>query len=399
MKWIIFLFFSQSLFAQKFSTQELLKLGEKHASLIKSQLYTVEGFESGVKQAKLLANPILTFQGGSIKTGTQSGAVADISLNQPIPWLGKRSARIKSQEFLLSLAELDKEETRLSVLHRIHLLSLQLAATQEIEKHYTERKERFSLIQRFLNTRPFASPKAAIEKDLIETQIRIIEKNMMVLISEKAGLLWELEMLTGAKIGEVTYEWKDNLVLPNKGYFLDRFERSPTARRLKINENLFENKIEEARLEARPDILVGVNYRQENVAPVNHFYHGQVSVVIPILDYGQHAVGAARANLRRTEALNEVEKNRAYALIHSQFATLMASHKGTQIFPYKKVHEMENKFLKADSAFRKGQIDALTFLQSDTQVHESIDQIFMTRVEYHQSLSALNLLIGAAPEL
>lgn len=399
MKWIILLFFSQSLWSQTFKTGELLKLGEERAPIIRSQIYAVETSESLVKQSKLLANPIVTFQGGAIKSATQGGSVADLSINQPIPWLGKRAARIKSQEFLLSLTELDQTEIKLSVLHRIYLLAAEIAASQEVEKHYEERKYRFSLINKFLSTHIQASPKQSVDKDLIEAQIRIIEKNMITLIARREAYLYELEILTGTQVKTVEYSWRDDLPLPLKGYFLDAFETSPKTRRLAVIKNLSENRIEEARLEARPDILVGVNYRQENIAPVNHFYHGQVSVVIPIIDRGQHSVSAAEANFKRTEALNTVERNQFLAAIHSQFASLVSSHKNTQIFPVKNIKMMDKKFEKAEIAFRKGQIDALTFLQSDTQVHENIDQVFLTRLEYLNSLSQLNLMVGKGPEL
>ena len=399
MKWIIFLFFSQSLWSQTFTAQELLKLGEERAPHIKSQIYAVESSESMVKQSRLLANPIVTFQGGAIKSATQGGSVADLSINQPIPWLGKRAARIKSQEFLLSLSELDQEETKLSILHRIHLLVAEVAASQEVEKHYTERQHRFSLINKFLQTHIQASPKQSVDQDLIEAQIRIIERNMITLMARREALLWELEILTGSKVKAVEFSWKDDLPVPLKGHFLDAFESSPKTKRLKVMKNLSENRIEEARLEARPDILVGVNYRQENIAPVNHFYHGQVSIVMPIIDRGQHSVNAAQANLRRTEAINEVERNQFLATIHAQFATLVSAHKNTQIFTVKNIKPMDKKFEKAEVAFRKGQIDALTFLQSDTQVHENIDQVFMTRLEYLNSLSQLNIMVGKAPEL
>jgi outer membrane protein TolC len=176
-------------------------------------------------------------------------------------------------------------------------------------------------------------------------------------------------------------------------------ENSPRFKQIKLELSLAENKITQARLEARPDVLVGVNYRQENVAPVNHFYHGQVSVVIPIVDYGQHSVEAARAERSRTSAFHNLERDQLSSLVHQYFAQYEASKKATEVFKFKNLAQIEKKFYDAEESFRKGLIDALTFLQIDSQVHENIDQIYLSRVSYVASISNLNLLIGKAPEI
>jgi outer membrane protein TolC len=144
--------------------------------------------------------------------------------------------------------------------------------------------------------------------------------------------------------------------------------------------------------------MVGVNYRQENVSPVNHFYAGQVAVVLPILDRGQHSVGTARANLKRDEAnlkltSMEVESDFTYA-----WENLKASKRGVELYPVSLIKESHNRFEKALDAFKKGQIDVMTFLQSDTQISENINQVYLSRLEYLESLSAIEQLIGHSME-
>lgn len=383
-----------SSFATSLTPLELATLAQERAPVIKMYLEQQQVAEAQIKQAKILANPVLTYQGGSLKAGTESGRVTDLSLMQPIPWLGKRSSRIKSQEFLSNLSKLDTLETKLLLGHRVYLLTHRLAHQMEMEKYNKQRKERFSLIVKYLSTRPLASPRQSLEKDLIESQIRLVEKTMNELTSFKNGLLNELSLLTGITDLEVKVDWAKLPASHPESFYSSNLSQGYRIKKMNENLRLSENRIDEARVEARPDIMVGVNYRQENVAPVNHFYHGQVAIVIPLVDRGQHSVQAARAQLRKDEAgMKVAQMDNASELIYSLEA-LKASNRGLELFPLGLLSKSSSRFSKAEEAFRKGQIDVMTFLQSDNQVHENINLVYNSRIEYLDSLSRLELLVG-----
>lgn len=395
MKWFIFLLFSvNSLFAKTVAPQELSLLAQERAPLIKMFLEQENVQKGELNQSRILANPVLTYQGGRLKSGTRSGQVTDLTLMQPIPWPGKRSASIKSQEFLSRIAQMDVNEAKLLLSHRVYLLAYELASEVEIEKHNKERKERFSLIAKYLSTRPLASPKQILEKDIIESQIRLLEKLMNQVTARKNGIRDELRLLTGLKELELNVDWERLPVSHQKEFYSNNLNEGWRLKKLNHNLLLSENRIEEARLEARPDIMVGVNYRKENIAPVNHFYHGQVAVVIPIVDRGQHSVQTAKAQVRKDEASIKLAMQENNAELGYSYEALEAAKNGLQLFPLSLKAKSEKRFKQAEEAFRKGQIDVMTFLQSDTQVHENIDLIYTSRVEYLSSLSRLEQLVG-----
>jgi outer membrane protein TolC len=384
-------------FCRSLTVKELVDLAQTYSPQLKSEMMNVSAFQARVRQAGTLANPILTYQGGRLHSGQVSGSVTDITLGQPLPWPGKRSSRIRSQEFLMKLSEISKDEAQLEVAHRVYLLSAELGALQELQSHYSERKRRFSLIQTSLRTRPLASPRQQVDRDLIESQISLMEKQMLDLEMKKNALLWELKIYTNTEFDRVEFNWTTLPPALPKEEYLTLLSSSPRAKRMTLEKELSQTKIEEARLESRPDILVGVNYRKENVAPVNHFYHGQVSVVIPIIDHGQHSVQAAKAEERKVRALHQFSRDELISSLHRFYSEYEANKKATEVFEHKKLGSIEKKFSNAEVSFRKGLIDAITFLQIDSQVHENIDQIFLTRYDYLAALSHLNLLVGKFP--
>lgn len=394
----IILVSSQFVSAKSYSPFQMAELAEQRAPLIKMQIENRNAANRQTSQSRLYANPVLSVQSGSLKTATQGGSVFDVTLSQPLPWPGKKNAEIDSSKILENIAETDLEESRLIVHHSVTLLSLELAALTELARHNQERKQRFDIIQKFLRTRPQASPIQIIEKNLIETQIKLVETQMFDVDSKKQSVIRQLEELTGEKTPEVILSWKTSDISPKENY-VSRLEQGLEFRRTEKLRELAVTKVEQASYLAKPDILVGVNYRQENVAPINHFYHANIAVVIPIIDRGQHSVEAARANVRREEANKKLVLMNSLTSLDRSYQSLISAHHSTRIFNISDLSKIEKQFSQAEDAFKKGRIDVTTFLQSDMQIHESIDLAYLSYIKYYTALSEINLLTGQKLEI
>lgn len=318
----------------------------------------------------------------------------DVTVNQPIPWPGKRKAEVNSAKILERVSETDLMESKLLVHHSVTLLGLELASLVELEKHNKERKKRFSLIERFLRSRPLASPIQRVEKNLIETQLKLIETQMYDIETKKRSVTEQLKHLTGEEELSVTLSWVTDKNLPPKESFRSRLHLGPDLKRSQNLEELAVNRVEEAKYLAKPDILVGANYRKENVAPVNHFYHANLSIVIPIIDRGQHSLEIARANARREEANKRLVEMNAFAALNRSYQALESAFESTKVFDIRDLKRGEENFREAEDAFRKGRIDVTTFLQSDMQIHESIDLAYLSLIKYYTALSEIKLLTG-----
>ncbi len=396
---ILFVLATSSLFARSLTPSELAVLAEDRAPLIRMQIENKASAGHQINQSKLLANPMLIVQSGKLKTGTQNGAVVDVTVNQPIPWPGKRYAEINSAKILEKISDVDLEQSKLLVNHSVALLGIEYAVISELEKHNQERKHRFSIIHRFLTSRPQASPKQMVEKNLIETQINLVESQMFDLETKKMSLREQLTYYSGEVDPEVLVNW-DMIPKPGpKDEFVTRIEEGPHYRKSKRMEDLARNRIEQASYFAKPDIQVGVNYRQENVAPTNHFYHANLAVVIPIIDRGQHSEEIARANARKEEANTKLTHLSAMAEINQEYQSLIAAYRSTELFRISKLKRTEDQFHQAEDAFKKGRIDVTTFLQTDMQLHESIDLAFVSFIKYYTALSRLKMLSGQKLEI
>lgn len=395
----LFIFVSISFaFTRSYGPQELALLAEERAPLIKMSLENAEAAKHQVSQTRLLSNPTLSVMAGSVKAGTQSGSALEFTLGQPIPWPGKRQAGINSAKILEKISEVDLEESKLLVHHSVSLLAIELAVMNELEKHHGDRKKRFSIIHRYLTSRPLPSPKQQLEKDLIETQINIVEAQMFDLEARKKTISEQLTFLTGQEQIEVKVPWVVVGPLPKNDYLV-QLENSPRYQRSRKLEELAQSQIEEARYLARPDIVVGANYREERVAPVNRFLHANVAVVIPIVDRSQHSVEMARANARTKEAGKKLVMYESVSALNQSYQKLVSSYRSMEIFKIAKIKQQETRFKMAEDAFKKGRIDVLTFLETDTQIHEAVDVSYHSYMKYFTALSEINLLTGQKLEV
>lgn len=391
---LVFVLTTEGILAATFTPGKLAELAASRAPLIRMQMENKAAASSQISQSKLIANPIFTLQAGSLKSATESGSVMDVTVNQPIPWPGKRYAEINSAKILEKVAEVELTESKLLVQNAATLLGLEYAVLVELEKYNQERKKRFAVINRYFATRPLPSPKQNVEKAMIDTQIRLVESFMYDLETKKKSILAQLEFLTGEKNAEVIVDWKPIAEPPSKESFATELENNPDYQKSKRLHELALNRVEQASYQAKPDIVLGANYRKENVAPVNHFYHANLSVVIPIIDRGQHATEMARANARREEANIQLTKLSSEITLNREYQNLLSAHRNTKLFPVKELNAAERQFDEAEDAFKKGRIDVTTFLQSDTQVHESIDLAYSSYLKYFTALSSVGILTG-----
>lgn len=380
--------------------QQIVQTARERAPIIRARAAELEQMQARTKQASLLSNPSLLLQAGSLKTGTQAGGVVDVTLLQPLPFPGKRQALIDMQTATAKLAQLEGEEEVLAMEHQAAAMATRLAALEELFRHTEERRKRFELIRRSLLSTPQASPVQKVERALIENQLRMLERGIALMESEQKALNHELGLWLGQE-GEIRVKvtWGQVAPLEPKSVWEKRATESALwLKQADQRRAIGEAKLKSAELAAYPDFQVGVNYREEQVRPANHFYHGMIGITIPILDRGQHQRSAAQAELRVEQARRSIlersllsEVTRAWELASTQLRLL-------KTFNYDLIKESDRQFQAAETEFRKGRIDATTFLSTDAQIHESVDAAFQTTLEALTSSNRLRQLVGLSPE-
>lgn len=377
----------------------LLALTRERLPLIQAHRAEAERAEAAVSQSSTLANPSLMVQAGSLKTGTFNGDVIDLTLMQPLPWPGKREALKHAEEARSKMLLIDTQAEILQVEHLVVQTAARIAGLKEMAKHVSERRHRFEMLRKSLAARPQLSPIQQVERGLIENQLRMLERGIVMLETEQHTLERMLSIWLGQSV-ELKINW-DHVpaLLPREEWEAKVAEQNPTLKKISAQKSMAQAELRSAELAAYPDWQVGANYREERMAPTNHFYHAMVGITLPIFDRGQHKESMAKAEMNVLSARQEFTRQQVLAQISQAWEEAQAQTKLLKTFNHNLIKESEKRFHIAEVEFSKGRIDAPTFLATDAQIHESVDASFQTTLDALAAINRLRLMVGLSPEI
>ncbi len=374
--------------------QEISQLAIDYSSLVSASELSQRAIEYDAKVKRIWQNPQFMSQVGGLKTATMSGATVEVTLTQPIPLNQKYSLRGDLTEKLLEINDLDVKNKKNWVSHQALLSAWRVKVFSALNKHISERKERMRLAKLYVSKRPQVTAKHMVEAQIINNQIRLLENSLLMNLVEIETAQTELEYWTGLKITpeEIDFDFpKQNLLVttipPSLGEDLETRIAQKNLEAAKIESQI--NKKEKL-----PDLIVGAGYRLEDMSPANHFSYGVLGITIPIWDTGENRVQAANARIKRDEKLlEEKQKNVRMKIMNHQnminyFNRLFAS------FFFDDIKKQEKTLQVAENGFKQGIVDINTFLQTEVQTHEIIDQIYFNWMKYLETISQYNLTVG-----
>lgn len=379
---------------------QIVTTARERAPLIRARVAESEAMSARTKQSRLLSNPSFMLQAGSLRSATQAGNIVDVTLLQPLPFPGKRQALHDLQAASARLSQLEGEEEILAMEHQAAGMAIRLALLDQLYLHTEERRKRFELIRRSIAATPTASPVQKVERALVENQLRMLERGIALMESERRTLNHELGLWLGSSDKLVIdVPWGKAPPLEDLSVWEERAkEKSPWLKQAEEQKHMNEAQLKSAQLAGLPDFQVGLNYRQEAVRPANHFYHGMVGITIPIFDRGQHIESAAKAEMRVGEARREIQSRTLSSELSRAWETARTQRQLLRTFNFDLIKETDRQFQAAEAEFRKGRIDATTFLSTDAQIHESVDAAFQTTLDALMASNRLRQLTGLSPE-
>ena len=373
---------------------EVRKLAVERSASLKAHELEKLALRSESELSGKWQNPQVMGQVGSFKSGSMQGQTVEVSLTQAVPLSDKYSLRRELAEYALKAQESQKSYFQNWVEHQAVLAAWRVAANRELYKHGIERAQRIALIQKFLQTQPRISIRQKVELAIISSAVLQLEKIQDQKKHDLNLAEGELEFWTGTKISQdkLKFEIPDpiNILMPAQG----SPDKDPE---IVIAENQMQaSKVEAelARKERRPDLFLGAGYREEDVSPVNKFSYGIIGLNIPIWDSGYHRKEAANARKMRDEKYYE-EAQRKVGIKHQKQLEQVSFHLNqVRRFPPSLLKVQERAIDEAQVGFKQGILDVNTFLAAETQTHEVMDHIYLSWMDYLESLSSLQLMRG-----
>lgn len=374
--------------------QEISQLAINYSSLVSASELSQRAIEYDAKVKKIWQNPQFMSQVGGLKTGTMSGTTVEVTLTQPIPLNQKYSLRGDLATKLSEINELDVKNKKNWVSHQALLSAWRVKVFSALNKHISERKERMRLAKLYVSKRPKVTAKHVVEAQIINNQIRILENSLLMNVVEIETAQTELEYWTGVRIAPEELEFS----FPNQSELITVIENKTGE---DLETRLARKNLEAATIDSNiskkeklPDLIIGAGYRLEDMSPANHFTYGVVGITIPVWDTGENRVQAANARIKREEKILE-EKQKAVGMKMTNYQNMINYfNKLFASFFFEDINNQEKTLLVAENGFKQGVVDINTFLQTEVQTHEIIDQIYLNWMKYLETISQYNLTVG-----
>ena len=383
-------FFSQFSFA--ITLEEIKNLSVERSSLLSAQEMEKRALGSEMLLQGKWQNPQLMSQLGTLKSASMAGGTAEFSITQAVPLSDRYSLRRELSQLALSMYEKHHEFQKKWVAHQAVLSAWRVFVTHELYKHSKERSGRLAILKRYMQTRARLSQRQRVELNLFSNTLVRMESEQDQKLNNFNLALEDLIFWTGKTIDlkELNLEIPTStteLILPDIDLENDL---QVTLSKTQLKSAGLDQEL--ARKERRPDLFIGAGHRVENVSPQNYFNYGIIGLNIPIWDTGSYRIEAAAARLKRDEKMaDEIYKK---SKLHQQRQRELVRHSLALLkrFPKSMVSQNESSILEAEQAFKQGVLDANTFIQTENQSHELIDQVYLVWMSYLDNLSNLQLM-------
>jgi cobalt-zinc-cadmium efflux system outer membrane protein len=329
--------------------------------------------KGGRTQAGLWKNPELSGDYGSRRVTDSTGILQgdgftrSIALVQTFEFPGKGSLRKAVANKDVEIAELGVRQFRLALAGKVRNLALGYAAASVHASDAEEVAERSAALVALLRERPAAGTSQLLELRLIEGSLGELRKTARESILAREEARIELNGLLGRPASQP-------LAL--------KIAVSPPARKLDaswlvldgLNGNLqlkvriaelekAVRQVSAARLDVAPDFAVGPFFSQDKAGDNEENFGGTLSVTLPLWDWNQGNIAAAKARRDQADALLLDARRRVEAEILRRvrsYELFLGQLEGTPADLVPKLREAADL---ADRQYRTGAVGVQLFLE------------------------------------
>lgn len=381
---------------QKIGYSEILELVEKKHDT--SDLVRLKR-EASVLEARsqsLWDNPMVAFGKGRLSYNGGSGITDynELSVSQNIPLNGAKSSLKKQGQILSNIGEIEAVQTKLSMSSSALLAGARYKVAKEQFKHTDERRNFFALVSRFLKSRKFNSPKQQIEIQLIESKL---EQVVLETKAVESSLDSSIEILK-LYIGDFE---ESNIDID----FLDAEKTKVVAGKLATKDLIESKKIsqkekffKEGELAAKrkwiPDLQVYYTQNKENYSGGNRNQVLGLGIEVPIFNRGNSKYKFVVAQRTASQIEYEISSIQSLANKKDLVKKINVGLDYITIYDQEKMNSLEKRLNKFEKDYRKGLVNASSFLELEDNIHMILNGRLENQYEILKSLLGLVEMTG-----
>jgi outer membrane protein TolC len=385
-----FIFLGSSAFCKDYQIEELITIAEQNSHNIRAAEYSALSQKRLANQQKYWSNPV-------VSVGRLAGQDT-YGVSQTIPFYGKLQKKYDIEDAQYRILETQKNNLSLFVKSEVFSLLYQYQALKKKIELAQRRLDRLSLVDKYLANIVLSSPTKQAQWHITKDKIRLVERDLIKYRNQlyqtwnAANVYLNLE----SEPTNISLEWLDDKNYRGKKFFVETaLENNLELKEQKILISKTKSELSFAKVEQMPDVSVSAIRQNGSSAGANHDSTGVgLSLSIPLINRNQEKIASSESQIRAQESSYEFQRNQLVQLISNDVSEYETSLKLAKNFPIANIKTIISRLSEANSDFKKGVLDFITYIELDSQEYQTIDTIIDTQVDLAASYAALMIKVG-----
>ncbi len=319
------------------------------------------------------------------------------SVSQTVPFYGKLQS--KYDIFDAEFRALDVRKNNLSLFVKSEVFSLlyQYQALKKKIELAQRRLDRLTLVDKYLATIVLSSPTKKAQWHITKDRIRLVERDLIKFQNElyQTWNLANVYLNLESEPTNISFEWLDDKNYRGKKFFVEAaLENNIELKEQKILVSKYKSELSFAKVEQMPDVNVSAIRENGSALRGKDSSGVGLSVSIPLFNRNQEKIASSESKIRAQEQEVEFRRNQLVQLISNDISAYETSLKLAKNFPITNIKTIISRLNDANSDFKKGVLDFITYIELDSQEYQTIDTIIDTQVELAASYATLMNKVG-----
>nr|WP_232225739.1 TolC family protein [Leptospira broomii] len=378
--------------AVKITIESIVEVAERNSPLLLSLNSDLETLYFRKKQEGMTQNPILSMDYGQRKAANESGSEYSFQVEQPIYYPGRKELKQLLVNNDSKIKEIQVIEATNSVRFNAVKFAYRYLIADINRSHVKERLRRLAIIENYIRSRPFITPQAKTDLFILERRILALKKHFN-----------DLELLSSKNYEAMNFFLRfDSIPSLSLPFFKDgiRFDQSDLEKKA-IDQNPLlltaRGEVEKARTEYRlaslekyPDYSVVGQVGEDKSGVSNRYFDVGLKFRVPVWDQFQNKITAAEKNMDAKSNNLLQQENLIKMNLRQTILEYEKSKVNIKLFDLSKLERIENDLNFADAQFSKSRIQILSYLELESQLHETYHSILDAQLTHIEAF--LNLL-------
>ena len=385
-----------------YTLSQIVQLALRHNPMMNGAEAVLEQSQSQRVTAGAYLNPTIMGSAGrgSIRDPNTGVSITErtITVEQPLEWLGKRTARQRAADAGVAGALAGVDETKVLVMTEVKGAFYQLLFAQQDAQLAKENLKTVEDLVKLVSAR--VSTREAPKFELVKASVELQKSKKDLARADNALLVAraKLDTVTGKALGEsfaIEGEFETaRSALDLRALIEQALDRHPALRRQQKAVEQAEFTIEQERASRIPNVSVfGTYHREAGDLAIT----GGLSVPLPIWYRRQGEIGTAMGAHRRAQAERARVQQELEQTITQHFQEVRTAQEQMQVFEQGLLYQAKEAFDIAQFSFRHGVASLLEVIDAQRVYRQTLLEYAQARADHSIALARLERAVGGLP--